>query len=74
MAESLRQSKQPNEQILKWTFSQTQIEQSIVSRFGCNLMQRMNKRIVVKPERNFNANSDRFYLTRFGAPKQPSGA
>jgi hypothetical protein len=37
-------------------------------------MQRMNKRIVVKPERNFNANSDRFYLTRFGAPKQPSGA
>jgi hypothetical protein len=34
----------------------------------------MNKWIVVMPGRNFNANSGRFYLTRFGAPKQSLGA
>jgi hypothetical protein len=37
-------------------------------------MQPMNKRIVIKPGRNFNANSGHFYLTRFGAPKQSFGA
>jgi len=37
-------------------------------------MQLMNKRIIVKPGRNFKANSGRFYLTRFGAPKQSFGA
>jgi hypothetical protein len=34
----------------------------------------VKKRIVIKPGRNFNANSDHFYLTRFGAPKQSFGA
>jgi hypothetical protein len=37
-------------------------------------MQLVNKRIVIKPGRNFNTNSGRFYLTRFGAPKQSFGA